>query len=308
MMAGGWESSIAAYLAHASAEKGLARNSLLAYHRDLETLRLWAAREKIVSPRQLRDADLRRFLIDSAGHLAARSRARLVSTLRGFCRFLVTEGLATADPSQTLVTPRVGRKLPSYLSVAQVERLLDAPPLGEPAGARDRAILEVLYGCGLRVSELCALDVTDCEPGNRTLRVRGKGSKERVVPIGGPALRSVDAWLVSARPAFCGKRPTAALFINQRGGRLSRVGVWQILKRWALVAKLNVPLTPHTLRHSYATHLLEGGADLRAVQELLGHADIGTTEIYTHLDRAYLFEAYRGAHPRARGGGRGKRR
>ncbi len=300
-MAGDWESATAAYLSHSAAEKGLARNSLLAYRRDLALLRRWAQAEGIAAPRKLRDADLRRFLIASAESLGPRSRARLVSTLRGFCRFLVTEGLASADPAQTLMAPRAGRKLPSCLTVAQVERLLAAPPLGEPRGVRDRAILELLYGCGLRVSELCALDLGDLEARGRTLRVQGKGSKERVVPVGGPALRAATAWLATGRPEFCGRRPSSALFLNQRGGRLSRVGVWLILKRWALAAGLTGPLTPHTLRHSYATHLLEGGADLRAVQELLGHADIGTTEIYTHLDRAHLFEAYRGAHPRARG-------
>lgn len=303
-MSEAWESATAAFLAHAAAERGLARASVQAYARDLAHLRRWAAAERLPSPARVRDADLRRFLIASAGRLSARSRARLVSTLRGFFRFLVEERLAASDPSATIIAPRVGRRLPQVLSVALVERLLAAPPLGEVAGLRDRAILELLYGCGLRVSELCGLDVPDLDPRDRCLRVLGKGRKERLVPVGAPALRAVDAWLREGRPRCLGRRPDAALFLNRRGGRLSRVSVWEILRRRAAEAGITTPLSPHTLRHTYATHLLEGGADLRAVQELLGHADIGTTEIYTHVDRAYLFEAYRAAHPRARGGRR----
>lgn len=300
-MSEAWESAVAAFLSHAAAERGLARASVQAYARDLAHLRRWAAAERLPGPGRVRDADLRRFLIASAGRLSARSRARLVSTLRGFFLFLVEEGLAASDPSATIIAPRVGRRLPQVLSVAMVERLLAAPPLGEVAGLRDRAILELLYGCGLRVSELCGLDVPDLDPRDRCLRVLGKGRKERLVPVGAPALRAVDAWLREGRPRCLGRRPVAALFLNRRGGRLSRVSVWEILRRRAGEAGITTPLSPHTLRHTYATHLLEGGADLRAVQELLGHADIGTTEIYTHVDRAYLFEAYRAAHPRARG-------
>ncbi len=300
-MSEAWESAVAAFLSHAAAERGLARASVQAYARDLAHLRRWAGAERLPGPGRVRDADLRRFLIASAGRLSARSRARLVSTLRGFFRFLVEEGLAASDPSATIIAPRVGRRLPQVLSVAMMERLLATPPLGEVAGLRDRAILELLYGCGLRVSELCGLDVPDLDPRDRCLRVLGKGRKERLVPVGAPALRAVDAWLREGRPRCLGRRPVAALFLNRRGGRLSRVSVWEILRRRAGEAGITTPLSPHTLRHAYATHLLEGGADLRAVQELLGHADIGTTEIYTHVDRAYLFEAYRAAHPRARG-------
>jgi integrase/recombinase XerD len=300
-MAAEWEVAIGAFIAHLSAERGLARNTLLAYRRDLEGLRLWAVRERIAAPAALRDADLRRFLIAAAGRLGARSRARLLSTLRGFHRFLVAEGLSRGDPTTTLLAPRTGRRLPRVLTAGQVVRLLRAPPAGEPAGLRDRAILELLYGCGLRVSELCGLDLGDLDPADRTVRVLGKGSKERLLPVGEPALRAVAAYLAHGRPVCRGRRPSAALILNLRGGRLSRVGVWQLLKRHALAAGLGVEVTPHALRHSYATHLLEGGADLRVVQALLGHADIGTTEIYTHVSQAHLLEAYRAAHPRARG-------
>lgn len=295
-----WEATLAAYLAHAAAEKGLASNSLLAYRRDLTALSTWAMAERIAAPHLVRDADLRRFLIYAAGRLGPRSRARLLSTLRGFYRFLVAEGLAKRDPTQTLLAPRPGRKLPQVLSDLQVSRLLEAPPANEPAGLRDRAMLELLYGCGLRVSELCALSQPDLDRDQRFLRVHGKGSKERLVPVGAPALRAIAAYLERARPVFCGHKPRPALFLNQRGGRLTRVGVWAVVKHWAAMARLGGEVTPHTLRHTYATHLLEGGADLRVVQALLGHADISTTEIYTHLDRAYLAEIYRSTHPRAR--------
>lgn len=302
-MSAAWDRALDAYLGHASAEKGLATASLAAYATDLRRLSDWAEDAGHPDPAGVRAEHLRAFLLTAAGDLQARSRARLLSTLRSFFRFLVSEDLAPADPTSTLVAPRTGRPLPSVLQLAQVERLLAAVPGDEPSARRDRAILEVLYGCGLRVSELCGLDLTDLDPQEGSLRVRGKGSKQRVVPIGGPALAAIDAWLRGGRPTFGGKRPNAAIFLNQRGGRLSRVSVWTLLKRCALAAGIPGEITPHTLRHTYATHLLEGGADLRIVQELLGHADISTTEIYTHVDRAFVQEAYRAAHPRARGGG-----
>jgi len=184
--------------------------------------------------------------------------------------------------------------------VDQVVRLIEAIDGRDPAALRDRAILEVLYGCGCRVSELCGVDVADLDRGESTLLLRGKGRKQRLVPVGGPALDAVADWLQSGRGHLIGRRPTAALFLNRRGGRLSRVSIWGLIKRAAGAAGLPETLSPHTLRHSYATHLLEGGADLRVVQELLGHADISTTEIYTHIDRSWLTSAWLEAHPRAR--------
>ena len=295
------EQAIAAFTIHAAAEKGLALNSITAYRHDLELLHGWARREKIAAPDRVRDADLRRFLLVISQDLAARSRARLVSTLRSFYRFLMADKLAARDPTATIVAPRLGRKLPIVLTVPQTERLLAAPQGDTPVILRDRCILELLYGCGLRVSEVCGLNVDDLDSSSGTLRVRGKGSKQRLVPVGDPALRATDGYIECGRPSLRDQRMTPALLLNQRGGRLSRVSVWQILKRYATVADLGQEVTPHTLRHTFATHLLEGGADLRAVQELLGHADISTTEIYTHIDRAFLMEAYRAAHPRARG-------
>jgi len=304
--AGPWDLALDGFLGQMAAERGLARATLEAYQRDLHRLRRWCEREGHADPGRLGADDLRAFLVADAAGLAPRSRARLTSTLRAFGRFLAAEGLAPADPAHTLRGPRTGRPLPDTLTVAQVERLLGTVTGGEPRDLRDHAILETLYGCGLRVSELCGLDLVDLDRREATLRVRGKGSKIRVVPVGGPALASLAAWLDGGRGQLLGRRPATAVFLNARGGRLSRVAVWTLLKRAAAAAGLAARVSPHTLRHSYATHLLEGGCDLRVVQELLGHADLATTEIYTHVDRRFVWEAYRAAHPRARGrrGGR----
>jgi integrase/recombinase XerD len=296
-----WDESIDQFLAHASAEKGLAAASLEAARGDLAHLRFWCT-ETGLGPASVRDEHLRTFLVAKAGDLKAVSRARLLSTLRGFFRFLAVEGLCEGDPTATLVAPRKGRKLPTVLSVVQVTRLLDGVDGAQPPELRDRAILELLYGCGCRVSELCGLDITDLDTSEATLRLRGKGRKQRLVPVGEPALDAVGRYLRAGRLRLVGKKANAAMFLNQRGGRLSRVSVWNLIKRAGAAAGLPEAVSPHTLRHSYATHLLEGGADLRVVQELLGHADIGTTEIYTHIDRSWLAKAWLEAHPRARGG------
>jgi len=296
-----WDAAIDTFLAHCSAEKGLAAASLEAAKHDLDRLRRWSAGPgRCPDPAQVRDRDLREFLLACASDLAASSRARLLSTLRSFYRFLESENLVTVDPTVTIAAPRRGRKLPDILGVDQVVRLIETASGQEPAELRDRAILEVLYGCGCRVSELCGLDLPDLDTSEGTLLLRGKGSKQRLVPVGGPALDAVACWVQSGRRRLGGKRPTAALFLNQRGGRLSRVSVWALIKRAGAAAGLPESLSPHTLRHSYATHLLEGGADLRVVQELLGHADISTTEIYTHIDRTWLTSAWLEAHPRAK--------
>ena len=295
-----WDLALDNFLAHCGAEKGLATASLEAARFDLARLRRWADGKSLSAPASIRDHHLRSFLTESSGELAPSSRARLLSTLRSFFRFLVAENLAVVDPTSTLIAPRRGRKLPTVLTLNQVERLLSTVNGARPGELRDRAILEVLYGCGCRVSELCCLDVTDLDSSEATLLLRGKGRKQRLVPVGEPALEAVGLFLRAGRPDLVGKLPNAALFLNQRGGRLSRVSVWNLIKKAGAAAGLPDRLSPHTLRHTYATHLLEGGADVRVVQELLGHADIGTTEIYTHIDRAWLTEAWLGAHPRAR--------
>jgi integrase/recombinase XerD len=294
-----WDLAFDTFMAHCGAEKGLAPASLDAIEQDLKRLRLWATGEHLAAPGRIKDEDLRRFLIGCADELIASSRARLLSTLRSFFKFLVAEGLAAADPTVTIASPKRGRKLPTVLSVDQVIRLIETVQGTEPRDLRDRAILEVLYGCGCRVSELCGLDVTDLDPGEATLLLRGKGRKQRLVPVGEPALEALERYLHGGRSRLLGKKPSAAIFLNHRGGRLSRVSVWTLLKNAGRAAGLPAAMSPHTLRHSYATHLLEGGADLRVVQELLGHADISTTEIYTHVDRAWLADAWLAAHPRS---------
>ena len=299
MAADPWDLATDDFLAHCAADKGLAAASLEAARHDLARLAAWC-RDRGLTPAAVQDEHLRGFLVATAAELAASSRARLLSTLRSFYRFLAGEDRVERDPTVTIAAPRRGRHLPDVLGQAQVLRLLETVDGGEPRDLRDRAILEVLYGCGCRVSELCGLDTPDLDPREATLLLRGKGRKQRLVPVGEPALEAVQRWLAGGRPQLAGRRPSGALFLNARGGRLSRVSVWSLLKRCGAAAGLPDTLSPHTLRHSYATHLLEGGADLRVVQELLGHQDIGTTEIYTHLDRGWLAEAWREAHPRAR--------
>ena len=296
-----WDLAVDTFMSHCSAEKGLALASLEAGEHDLNRLRGWAENEGgCPDPGRISDQDLRDFLLACTGDLAAASRARLLSTIRSFYRFLEAEDMVPADPTATIAAPRRGRKLPDVLGVEQVVRLIETVSGQEPAAQRDRAILEVLYGCGCRVSELCGMDVPDLDTEEGTLLLRGKGRKQRLVPVGGPALDALQAWLQAGRRQMTGKKANAAVFLNQRGGRLSRVSVWTLIKRSGAAAGLPESLSPHTLRHSYATHLLEGGADLRVVQELLGHADISTTEIYTHLDRSWLTSAWLEAHPRAK--------
>lgn len=301
MTASVWDLALDSFLDFCRAEKGLADASLSAAEQDLKRLRQWSEDNNIPGPGALQDTDLRVFLTAAADDLVASSRARLMSTIRSFFRFLLSEGMAMTDPTATIAIPRKGRKLPVILSVDQVFRLIEIVDGPKPRDLRDRAILELLYGCGCRVSELCNIDVTDLDLKDEMLLLRGKGSKQRLVPVGQPAAEAVARYLAGGRPFLLKEKLSPALLLNVRGTRLSRVSVWTILKNAARAAHLPGEMSPHTLRHSYATHLLEGGADLRIVQELLGHADISTTEIYTHIDRQWLTEAWLEAHPRARG-------
>ncbi len=295
-----WDLALDSFLAYCGAEKGLAPASLTAAQQDLSHLRKWAESEDRGGPGTIQDEDLRAFLGQISANLGVASRARLMSTLRSFFRFLLAEGLAQEDPTTTIAIPRSGRKLPVILTVVQVTRLIDSLTGQAPAQLRNRAILEILYGCGCRVSELCNIDVMDLDLQDEMLLLRGKGSKQRLVPVGQPAAEAVTRYLDQGRGLLLKDKLSPALFLNTRGGRLSRVSVWSLLKTAARQADLPGEMSPHTLRHSYATHLLEGGADLRVVQELLGHSDISTTEIYTHIDRAWLTEAWLESHPRAR--------
>ncbi len=237
--------------------------------------------------------------------LGARSRARALSAVRGLHRHACEAGLAGADPSDDVPGPRLPRYLPRVLSVEEATRLIEAVDPAHRLASRDRALLEVLYGCGLRASEICGLEITALDEREGLLRVRGKGDKERQVPVGQPALEATLAWRDGLRRELLRGRSERALFLNVRGRPLGRMGLWKILRRVALRAGLSDRVSPHVLRHCFATHLLRGGADLRAVQELLGHADIRTTQVYTHLDRDVLRRLYLEHHPRARAGGLG---
>jgi integrase/recombinase XerD len=232
--------------------------------------------------------------------LESKTVARHLVTLRNFFRFAQVQELIKEDPSINLESPKIRRNLPGYLRLEEVERVLNQPDVKNPIGLRDRAMLEVLYSTGLRVSELIGLRVTDLDPRIGCVRCIGKGDKERIVPVGKKALAIVEKYLHDARAKLLGRVPgSPALFVNRRGGRLSRVGVWKILSAYGRRAGMRVALTPHMLRHSFATHLLERGADLRSVQLMLGHADISTTQIYTHVVEERLKQIYKAHHPRA---------
>jgi integrase/recombinase XerD len=292
------------YLDHLRAERGLARNTLEAYRRDLARYADYLAEVGITDPRAVATEDLQAFVAWLRGRTtpagrpyASASVARVVVAVRGFHRFLAREGLTEDDVGAAVTTPRSSRSLPKALSVADVERLLEAPVGQEPLPRRDRALLELLYSAGLRISETTSLDLDDVDAVERLLRVRGKGDKERLVPYGDLAAEALDAWLVGGRPSLAPRVP--AVFVNARGGRLTRQGAWKVISGHAERVGLATAVSPHTLRHSFATHLLDGGADVRAVQELLGHASVTTTQIYTLVSRSALREVYERAHPRA---------
>ena len=290
---------LAAWLDHLRVERGLAENTLAAYENDLRKLQAYAE-ERGLKLLSLQHADLASFASGlRAGGLSARSQARHVHALRGFFRFAAREGLVAKDPTENLRPPRGTRALPRYLTPSQVEALLSAPDVGQPLGLRDRAILEVMYATGLRASELVSLEgaAVDLELG--VVRVFGKGRKERLVPLGREARRWLRRYASDARPRLLRGRAPRTLFLNGRGGTLSRMGLWRIVRRHALTAGVERILTPHVLRHSFASHLLERGADLRALQAMLGHADISTTQIYTHVTRERLRQIYDKFHPRA---------
>ena len=235
--------------------------------------------------------------------LSARSQARHLAAVRGFHRFLVAEKLATKDPTEDVDTPRASKKLPIFLTLEEVEALLAAPDEATAGGARDRAMIELLYATGLRVSELCRLTLNDVQLQAGYVVAMGKGRKERLVPIGRFAQERIEAYLAGPREAILRGRPSRALFVTKKGGPFTRQGFWKLLRGYAAAAGILKPLSPHKLRHSFATHLVERGADLRAVQAMLGHADIATTQIYTHVTRAHLFALYDRHHPRSPGVG-----
>jgi integrase/recombinase XerD len=292
--------TISSFISHVKVDKGLSSNTVSAYQRDLAKFGAFAQKRKLSLEKVSRD-DLVDFL---AGlyrlNLESRTVARHLVSLRNFFRFAQTQELISDDPSINLESPKIRRTLPGYLRLEEVERLLEQPDQTTPLGVRDRAMLEVLYSTGLRVSELIGLKASDLDSKVGCVRCIGKGDKERIVPVGRKALSMVEKYLRDARPTLLGKqRGTMTLFVNRRGAALSRVGVWKILSAYGRRAGLRVALTPHMLRHSFATHLLERGADLRSVQLMLGHADISTTQIYTHVVEERLKQIYKAHHPRA---------
>jgi len=280
-------------------ESGHSRNTVEAYLRDLRRLAEFAASKGVREPGQVTRALLRDFvyLLKDVGLSPATIR-REISAIRTYYTFLVGEGRVAADPSDRLESPRRGRSLHDILSVAEIERLLAAPNVDQTLAWRDRALLELGYGAGLRVSELCGLATTDLLLADNLVRVFGKGGKERLVPMGRTVIGAVSVYLHQLRPELDHGASGGRLLLNARGRPLSRVGAWGIVKLAAARAGIRKRVTPHTLRHSFATHLLEGGADLRAVQEMLGHADLSTTQIYTHVDREYLRSVHKQFHPR----------
>jgi len=288
-------------------EDGLAPNTLDAYRRDLAQLAHWLAANGPGTPRagqpardlaQATEADLQAYMATRHAGSRASSANRRLTVLRRFYRWALREGLVSADPTARLLGAKPLRRVPKTLTEAQVERLLQAPDDSQPLGLRDRAMLELMYASGLRVSELVGLRVYELSLPDQVLRVLGKGSKERLVPFGDEALRWLRRYLAEGRPQILAGQVTEDLFVTARGSRMSRVMFWVLVKKYALQAGITVPLSPHTLRHAFATHLLNHGADLRAVQLLLGHADISTTTIYTHVARERLKQLHAQHHPR----------
>jgi integrase/recombinase XerD len=300
---------VAQYLDHLAVERGTARNTITSYGRDLRRYLAFLVGQGIAEPAGVSEATVAAFLValragdDEHPPLAASSAARAVVAVRGLHRFAHREGLLAADPTREVRPPQPPRRLPKALPVHDVLRLLDSVAATESAGPRelrDRALLELLYSTGARISEAVGLDADDLDRTDRTVLLNGKGGKQRLVPIGRPALAAVEAYLVRGRPDLAARgRGTPAVFLNARGGRLSRQSAWQVLRDAAERVGISTAVSPHTLRHSFATHLMEGGADVRVVQELLGHASVTTTQVYTLVTVNTLREVYATAHPRA---------
>ncbi len=289
------------FLHYMGVEKSSSRNTLQSYGADIHRYVDFLAERGIYDPGDIDAALVALFMghLSSEG-LSERSAARIASSIRSFHAFLLREGISETLPTGRLESPRFPRRLPRVLSVAQVESLLESPAGADARGTRDRAMLETLYATGMRISELTGLDVSNLDLAEREVRVYGKGGKERLVPLGWTAASTLEYYLVWGRPKLLKSGAERAVFLNRLGGRLTRQGAWKIILGYADKAGLTGLMTPHTLRHSFATHLLENGADLRSIQELLGHASISTTQIYTHVSHEALREVYLKAHPRAK--------
>lgn len=296
----GFEQLLHDFLGHLEFERGLSHNTLQAYRTDLLQFGLFCS-EHGLSPATLATADVGDFFarLSQQTQASAATLHRKAACLRSFYRYLRREGICELDPTQDLVAPRPDRRLPHVLNRDEVRRLLAQPEGSSPSKLRDRALLELLYACGLRASEAIALELADVDLVQQVLRTRGKGSKERLVPIGRAAAQAYSAYLRAGRPRLVRSGGIAQAFVNLRGGPLTRQGLYKIVRRYARSAGLERRMSPHTLRHSFATHLLAGGCDLRLVQAMLGHADVATTQVYTHLSNDRLRQIYFEAHPRA---------
>jgi integrase/recombinase XerD len=297
-----WRSAIKGFQAYLKLERSLSGNSIEAYSRDIEKLYQFAdIQVDKLYPETITLTHLRQFIVwaNELGMIPS-SQARILSGIKSFYKYLLMEDIIKSDPSELLESPKIQRKLPDTLSIDDVNKLIDAIDVSKPEGGRNRAILEVLYGCGLRVSELTELKLSNLYLEIEFIKVVGKGSKERLVPIGSSAVKALKIWIENIRVHIPIKRGEEDLvFLNRRGARLSRVYIFMVIKQLAELTGLKKNISPHTLRHSFATHLVEGGADLRAIQEMLGHESITTTEIYTHLDREYLKGTIIQFHPRS---------
>ncbi len=288
------------YIEYVTLEKGLSDNTKVSYANDINNLAQFLATMELEKFEDVVKEDLIAFLyyISDLG-LSNTTRARYLSTFRNFFKYLVSEGIMPTDISETVDMPKQKRKIPETLTYHEINAIINAPDAETIGGLRNRAMLELLYACGLRVSELLTIQRKDIFRDVEIIRVIGKGSKERFIPIGKSALKWIELYLIETRPEIANIHSEDALFLNLRGKPMSRMGFWKLLKKYADESGILKNVHPHTFRHSFATHLLEGGADLRAVQEMLGHSDISTTQIYTHIDREYLKEVHKTFHPRS---------
>lgn len=288
------------YSHYLAVEKGLSKNTLESYRRDLNTFISFMKKQQISKPEEVDREALTLFLAElKKNGRATATISRCVASIRSFFTYLLQEGLIENNPALELESPRIEKKLPRVLTTSEIDKLLNQPVPGEHNGLRDKAMLELLYASGIRVSELVSLNISDFDPQVGFLRCSGKGMKERIVPIGSVAINYVNEYVGKSRPRLLKTNGESALFVNQLGNRMTRQGFWKILKKYARKSKIQGEITPHTLRHSFATHLLENGADLRSVQEMLGHSDISTTQIYTQITRRKIREIYDKTHPRA---------
>jgi integrase/recombinase XerD len=296
-----WEQILSRYLRQLALEKGLADNTVTAYENDLTRYILYLGEQVIDRVDQITPVILQNYIAQLFDlGLASSSMARNFSAIRGFHQYMVADNLTSQDPSELLETPRRKRKLPEVLSVEEVVSIIEKPDTDSVLGIRDRAMLEVLYGCGLRVSELLGLQVSNLYLNEGLLRILGKGSKERFTPVGEEAIFWLKKYLARSRPALAkGTSSRNVVFLNRNGKPMTRMGFWKILRNYVLQTHVNSDVHPHTFRHCFATHLLDNGADLRSVQELLGHADISTTQIYTHVSGKQLAKIYKKYHPRS---------